>query len=60
MIRDYQAQDLPAMLDLIRLKTPNYFDNSEEKLFEDYLQERINNYFIIEADGNIIGGRINF
>ena len=60
MIRDYQAQDLPAMLELIRLNTPNYFDNSEEKLFVDYLQERTNNYFIIEADGNIIGGGIDF
>lgn len=56
MIRNYQAEDLPAMLELIRLNTPTYFDTSEEKLLADYLQERTNNYFVIEVDGNIIGG----
>ena len=56
MIRDYQVEDLPAMLELIRLNTPTYFDTSEEKLLADYLQERTNNYFVIEVDGNIIGG----
>lgn len=56
MIRNYQAEDLPAVINLIRLNTPSYFDATEENQLKNYLLKRTDNYFVIEVDGNIIGG----
>lgn len=56
MIRNYQAEDLTAMIGLIRLNTPPFFDVSEELLFKKYLSSRTENYFIIEVANKIIGG----
>lgn len=49
------------VLDLLDLNTPQYFDQSEREDFEKYLTEEIEDYFIIEGNGVIIGsGGINY
>ena len=56
MIKNFQKIHFLSMLDIISLNTPIYFDTSEKKLFEKYLENRNENYFIIEINKKIIGG----
>lgn len=61
MIRPYTSTDKPALLDLIRLNTPNYFDKKEENDFVYYLDNEIEDYFVVVQDGITIGcGGINY
>lgn len=55
MIRPYTPADLNAVLDLLKLNTPEYFHPSEEKDFIDYLNHKIDAYFVVEDQGNIVG-----
>lgn len=60
-IREYQPSDKEALLELIRLNTPNYFATEEEIGFSKYLDEEIELYYVLLADGKIVGcGGINF
>ncbi len=61
MIRSYIASDKPTLLNLIRANTPTYFDKVEETDFEKYLDNELEDYFVIEKNGNVIGcGGINY
>ncbi|SDL31475.1 N-acetylglutamate synthase, GNAT family [Salinimicrobium catena] len=61
MIRAYQPTDKEAVLQLIRLNTPEYFAPAEEAELSLYLDEDSRYYFVVEEDGKIIGaGGINF
>lgn len=61
MIRAYLSSDKEAVLELIRLNTPQYFAPAEEADLSQYLEEDSKNYFVVEEDGKIIGaGGINF
>jgi ribosomal-protein-alanine N-acetyltransferase len=60
MIRAYQPSDKEAVLQLIRLNTPEYFAPSEEADLAQYLDEDAKHYFVVDEDGKIIGaGGIN-
>lgn len=59
-IRSYTASDNNALLELLRLNTPEYFAPEEEPDFIEYLAHRIDRYFVAETDGRIIGcGGVN-
>ncbi|WP_224996418.1 GNAT family N-acetyltransferase [Cesiribacter sp. SM1] len=61
MIREYTSKDKEQILELLRLNTPQYFDRSEESDFVEYLDLRVESYFVVEDQGKIIGsGGINF
>lgn len=61
MIRTHNTEDNTHLLNLIRLNTPQYFAPSEEAEFNFYLQHYLENYFVVEKNGQIIGsGGINY
>lgn len=61
MIRKYSSTDFKAVINLLRLNTPQYFDSSEEIDFVRYLQTEADHYFVYDLVGEIVGcGGINF
>ena len=61
MIRPYQVSDQPALLQLLQLNTPTYFAPSEKADYEHYLTHEIEDYFVLEADQQLVGaGGINY
>ena len=59
-IRPYGNQDKSALIDLLRLNTPQYFGFEEEIDFIRYLESEIESYFVIEKNDQIVGcGGIN-
>jgi N-acetylglutamate synthase-like GNAT family acetyltransferase len=61
MIRKYSNSDKPKLIELLRKNTPEYFDSSEEKDFENYLDNEVEDYFVYEVNSEIIGaGGINY
>ena len=61
MIRSYSSSDKPALLNLIRLNTPAYFAPEEATDFDTYLDNEIEDYFVVVQEGTIIGcGGINY
>lgn len=61
MIRKYSPSDKTKVLELLRLNTPHFFDPSEEKEFENYLDNYIEDYFVVEENAEVIGaGGINY
>ncbi len=61
MIRKYSHKDKPRLIELLRLNTPEYFDASEEKEFESYLNTEVEDYFVFLENSEIIGaGGINY
>jgi GNAT superfamily N-acetyltransferase len=60
-IRDYMPEDKSIVLDLLKLNIPEYFAESEIIDLDEYLDHKIEQYFVAETDGRIIGaGGINF
>lgn len=61
MIRTYHPTDRAALLALLQLHIPGYFAPSEADDFATYLACEIEDYFVFEADGQILGaGGINY
>lgn len=61
MIRHYTPSDKPQLIDLIKLNTPQYFDESEESEFRTYLDSEVDDYFVVEEHNKIVGsGGINY
>lgn len=61
MIRPYKISDKSKVIELFRQNTPEYFDPSEEKDLESYLDNEIEDYFVFEERSEIIGaGGINY
>jgi N-acetylglutamate synthase-like GNAT family acetyltransferase len=61
MIRHFHITDTEQVLLLLRLNTPQYFDPSEESDLLDYLRHSIEDYFVVEENGRIVGcGGINY
>lgn len=55
IIRKYTKADYNVVIDLFQFNTPQYFAPKEEKDLEEYLDNHAENYFIVEADGIILG-----
>lgn len=61
MIRPFKIKDTGAVIKLLRLNSPKYFDYSEEKDFINYLENKREQYFVFEKESEIVGcGGINF
>ncbi len=61
MIRPYKNNDRDELISLLRLNIPKYFDPSEEIEFIDYLDHKLEDYFVVESDHKIIGsGGVNY
>ncbi|TNE54958.1 MAG: N-acetyltransferase [Bacteroidetes bacterium] len=60
-IRPYQSTDREQLLELLRLNTPTYFAPEEEADFIEYLEQHLEEYFVVEGAGKIVGcGGINY
>lgn len=61
MIRKYSSSDKPQILELLKLNTPEFFAVSEEKDLKQYLENEVEDYFVVEENTKIIGaGGINY
>lgn len=56
MIRPYQKHDKPRLLELLQLNIPQYFAPSEKEDFIEYLDQHLEDYFVVEEEGRIVGG----
>ncbi|MGY5847382.1 GNAT family N-acetyltransferase [Salegentibacter sp. HM20] len=60
-IRNYDQKDRAAILDIFRLNAPEYFDPSEENDLKYYLENELEDYFVIESEEKVLGaGGINY
>ena len=60
IIREYEGGDEQAVIELLRLNTPQYFAPEEEDDLVHYLHHEIDRYFVLEEQGAIVGcGGIN-
>ncbi len=60
-IRAYRNADKAEVLNLLSLNTPQYFSPDEFQDLENYLENEIEYYYVIEIEGKIIGsGGFNF
>ena len=61
MIREYSESDKPAVIKLLQLNSPEYFDPSEAVDFTDYLDNYREDYFVVLRKSKIVGaGGINY
>lgn len=61
MIRPYKINDRNSLIKILRANTPKYFAPSEEKDFEIYLDDELEDYFVVEVGNEVIGcGGINY
>ncbi len=60
-IRPLLPSDKTALLAILLLNTPAYFHPDEELDFIHYLDKEIQDYFVVEISGNVVGsGGINY
>ncbi len=61
MIRSYNPEDKTALIALLKLNIPHYFAPSEESDFVEYLDNHVEDYFVVEENGQLVGaGGINY
>lgn len=61
MIRPYREADRTELIALLKLNIPQYFAPSEEEDFIEYLDQHLDNYYVVEENGQLIGsGGINY
>lgn len=60
-IRVFDKRDIPSLLSLLQSNIPQYFAPEEAAGFENYLNNEIETYYVIEEENDIVGcGGINF
>ncbi|MFZ6052118.1 GNAT family N-acetyltransferase [Halocola ammonii] len=55
-IRPYQPTDKTALLEILKLHSPEFFDPSEEEDFINYLDYELDQYFVVVDRDKVIGG----
>lgn len=61
IIRAFNNADKRDLLDIIDQNTPQYFATSERVDFEHYLENELEDYFVVEYQNQVIaGGGINY
>ena len=61
IIREYLPTDKDAIMSLIKLNTPDFFAEEEANDLSKYLDEEIEQYYVLLVDGEIVGcGGLNF
>lgn len=59
-IRPYKSDDKQELLELLRLNIPDYFAPEELTDLEEYLENEIERYYVVEDENQILGaGGIN-
>ena len=59
-IRKYEPSDKPRLLEILKTNIPDYFAESELSDLEEYLDHKVELYFVAELNGAITGaGGIN-
>ena len=56
MIRPYRSSDQQALVGILKLNVPKYFDAGEIAEFEEYLKGNAHTYLTLEYQGKIVGG----
>lgn len=56
MIREYSIHDKKALLSILQCNTPEYFDPKEIDDYEYYLDQELEDYFVIEENSKVLGG----
>ena len=61
MVRPYQKSDDQALISLLKLNIPKYFAPEELEDFIEYLDHKIEDYFVFMENGVLLGaGGINY
>ncbi len=61
MIRPYTPSDKSSVLSLVRLNTPEFFHPSEVEDLSVYLENELEDYFVVEEEGKVVAaGGINY
>ncbi|RTY89122.1 GNAT family N-acetyltransferase [Flavobacterium sp. GT3R68] len=55
IIREYKPSDKSRIMELLKLNTPEYFAPAEEQDLMDYLNNHLENYYVVEENGFIVG-----
>ncbi|RQO75861.1 GNAT family N-acetyltransferase [Pedobacter sp. KBW06] len=55
-IREYHPDDKVRLLVILKLNVPKYFPESKLKDFEEYLENNIVKYFVVQLGEELIGG----
>ncbi|MBQ4822119.1 GNAT family N-acetyltransferase [Aquimarina sp. MMG016] len=60
-MRPYTPNDKDSVLKLLDLNTPKFFDKTEKESLKKYLDNEVEDYFVVEENNEIIGaGGINY
>lgn len=60
-IREYKTEDEKDVINLLRLNTPKYFAKEEEKDLREYLNSKIEHYYVLLYQQKLVGsGGINY
>ena len=61
VVREYLTTDKEAVMNLIKLNTPDFFAEEETNDLSNYLDKGIELYYVLLVDGKVVGcGGINF
>ena len=61
IIREYKASDKNELIAIMKLNVPKYFAENEIEDLKDYLENKIEKYFVVEIENKLVGsGGINF
>ena len=61
VVREYLTTDKEAVMNLIKLNTPDFFAEEETNDLSNYLDKEIELYYVLLVDGKVVGcGGINF
>ncbi len=60
-IRPFQIDDQEKLIEILKLNVPAHFAETEIQDFKNYLNNEIEDYFVIEWNGKLVGsGGLNF
>jgi [ribosomal protein S18]-alanine N-acetyltransferase len=60
-LRPYKEEDKAALIYLLQANIPQFFAESEKQDFVQYLNEEVEDYFVVEMENQIVGaGGINY
>jgi predicted GNAT family N-acyltransferase len=54
-IRSYNSEDLDAVVSIFRSNIPKYFGPEEEPGLYSFMDERAEDYYVVEVDGEVVG-----
>lgn len=55
IIREYTVSDKPRLVELLKLNTPEFFSPNEEKDLLYYLDNEVDNYFVLVMEEKVVG-----